>query len=68
MKKIIFVLIGVFMITGGSFSFASENNNVQASPIIGPNQTADQVADNILKIGTNLIGKAVAYAVISVVC
>jgi cell wall-associated NlpC family hydrolase len=58
MKKIIFVLIGVIMITSGTFSFVSEKNNVLASPIIGPNQTADQVADAIIKTGTNLIGKA----------
>jgi cell wall-associated NlpC family hydrolase len=58
MKKIILVLIGLFLFTGGSLSFVSEKNNVQASPIIGPNLTADQVADNILKIGTSLIGKA----------
>ncbi|WHY85489.1 NlpC/P60 family protein [Neobacillus novalis] len=58
MKKFILVLIAVFLLTGGSFGIVFEKNKVNAAPIIGPNQTADQIADAIIKTGVSLIGKA----------
>jgi cell wall-associated NlpC family hydrolase len=58
LNKFIFVIMSVFLLAGGSLTFVSEKSQVSASTIIGPNQTADQVADAIIKTGIDLIGKA----------
>jgi cell wall-associated NlpC family hydrolase len=58
LKKLILVLVGVLFMSSSSLSILPEVNKVQAAPIIGPNQTAEQVADAIIKYGTSLIGQA----------
>lgn len=53
-----FILMGMFLLTAGSFTITFEKDKVAAAPIIGPNQTEEQIADAIIKTGTSLIGKA----------
>lgn len=58
MKKVMFILVGLLLLSAGAFSIPFEKDKVSAAPIIGPNQTADQIADAIIKTGISLIGKA----------
>lgn len=59
MKKLIVTsLAGAMLLTAGNFTVLTQETKVAASPIIGANQTADQIADSIINIGVSLIGKA----------
>lgn len=52
------IIVGIFLLTVGTFSTPFKKDKVSAAPIIGPNQTEDQVATAIIKTGISLIGKA----------
>ena len=52
------ILVGIFLLTAGTFSNPFKKDKVSATPIIGPNQTEDQIANAIIKTGISLIGKA----------
>ncbi|OLS40442.1 C40 family peptidase [Bacillus sp. MRMR6] len=58
MKKIVFTLFVVLLVVSSSFIMPLTANKASAAPIIQPGQTAEQIADGIIKTGLNLRGKA----------
>jgi cell wall-associated NlpC family hydrolase len=58
-KLIVTTITGAMLLTAGNFTVPSlDNNKAAAAPVIGANQTAEQIANQIVNIGAGLIGQA----------
>jgi len=57
-KLIVTTLTGAMLLTAGNYTVLPITDKVAAAPVIGANQTSEQIADLVINIGTSLIGQA----------